>query len=140
MKRTWTLKLSCRHIGENNKVEGLQVQRKGEDGQFLPLEIDIHSAGFMIFVYSVFTCQHLYMYVNAAERGLLLEASAGVFELVTGEDWMLSAIRVHFDGKLRSGTASAEDIAYIESRMNQCPVSRNLHPSEAHESTLNLTG
>lgn len=138
--RSWTMRLKAHYEGDNNHVAALTVEQKDEHGAFKPLAIDIHSAGFLIFVYSVFSCQHLYMYANAAERGLLLDSAEGTLALTATEDWMLGDLRVHFDGKLRAGTPGADDIAYIQGRMNQCPVSRNLHPAGVHESTLVLTG
>lgn len=137
--RSWALRMACTYEGEKNRVVALNVEQKDEKGSFKPFAIDVGSAGFLIFVYSIFTCQHLYMYTNAAERGLLLASSTGAFDLVAGDDWMLVDLRARFDGKLRSGTATPDDIAYIQARMNQCPVSRNLHPSAAHESKLVLS-
>jgi hypothetical protein len=137
--RTWNMRMTCSYEGDNNKITSLAVEQKDDQGVYKPLTIDINSPGFLVFVYSVFTCQHLYMYVNAAERGLLLASSTGSFELVAGDDWMLSDLRVRFEGKLRAGTPTDEQIADIEGRMNQCPVSRNLHPSGVHESKLVLT-
>lgn len=137
--RAWNLRMQARYEGDKNHLVALAVEQKDEHGVFKPLLIDNQSAGFLIFVYSVFSCQHLYMYVNAAERGLLLDSAHGTLELTASEDWMLNDLRVRFDGKLRSGAPTQADIAYIEGRMNQCPVSRNLHPAGVHESKLSLS-
>lgn len=136
--RSWTLRLACRYEGDKNKITSFAVEQKNEQGAFNPMQIDLQTGGFLIFVYSIFTCQHLYMYTNAAERGLLLDTVKGDFELLATSDWMLSDLRVRFEGTLRAGNPTPEDIAYIEGRMNQCPVSRNLHPSGSHESKLVL--
>lgn len=136
--RSWTLRIRCHYEGAKNSITSLDVEQRNDKGDFVPLVIGNNSPGFLIFVYSILSCQHLYMYVNAAERGVQLESMHGTFDMATTEDWMLTELRVHFDAKLRSGTPSADDIAYIEQRMNQCPVSRNLHPTGAHESRLVL--
>lgn len=136
MSRRWHLRMSSAHHGEKNSVADLTVEQEQEDGSWKPLTIGLSSPGFLIFVYSLFTCQHLYMYANASEHGLLLEKSSGTLELVAGQDWMLQDLRVAFEATLRTGTPTAEAIADIEGRMNQCPVSRNIHCSGVHESRL----
>ena len=137
--RTWHLRMHCSYEGEKNKITSMVVEQTDDAGGWKPVAIDISSPGFFVFVYSIFTCQHLYMYVNAAEKGLELASSEGDFHMVTGEDWMLKDLHVSFAGKLRAGQSSPADIDYIQGRMNQCPVSRNLHPSGAHESKLTLS-
>jgi hypothetical protein len=136
--RKWVMQLTCVHEGSKNTPGSLAVTQLGTDGTWTPLTIDVGSPGFLIFVYSIFTCQHLYMYVNAAERGLLLGTCAGRLELTAGTDWMLKDLRVKFDVDLKSGTPAPGDVADIENRMNKCPVSRNLQFSGVHESTLTL--
>lgn len=130
--------MSCRYEGDNNRSVESQVEQCNEAGEWRPLVIGNDSPGFLIFVYSLLSCQHLYMVLNAAERGLLLERAEGHLELVGDQGWMLQTLKVAFTGRLRSGTPTAEDIAYIEQRMNQCPVSRNIHAAGAHTSTLVL--
>jgi hypothetical protein len=138
MTHSWTLRLQAKYEGDKNHVTALSVEQKDDQGAFKPLNIDNQSAGFLIFVYSIFSCQHLYMYTNAAERGLLLDTATGTLDLVATEDWMLSELSVSFEGKLRSGTPNEPQIKEIEARMNQCPVSRNIHPAKLHESKLTL--
>ena len=137
--RKWNLRMSCSYQGGKNSIASCQVEILGDDGAWKPLAIANDSPGFLIFVYSLLTCQHMYMYVNAAERGLLLASSQGTMELVATQGWMLTDLRVAFHGQLRSGTPSEADIADIEKRMNQCPVSRNIHTSGVHETRLTLS-
>lgn len=122
---TFNLRLDCQYEGEDNKVAGLNVEVLA-DGQWQPLRLDVGSPGFLLFVYTIFTCQHLYLRVNAAERGLLLESAAGTIEVGAGEDWMLEQLHVDFEVRLASGSPSADDVDYITGRMQQCPVSKNL--------------
>jgi hypothetical protein len=91
--RSWTLRMACQNEGEKNRVVGLSVEQKDETGTFTPLTIDVMSAGFMVFVYSIFTCQHLYMYTNAAERGLLLVTSTADIEPYNGHQNRLRLAR-----------------------------------------------
>lgn len=130
--------MQCRYEGDKNHIAEMSVQQKDDSGAFQPLEINNRSAGFLIFVYSLFSCQHLYMFTNAAEHGLILDHATGFLDLSATENWMLTDLRVRFEAKLKSGTPSQSDIETIQTRMNQCPVSRNIHPSGAHESKLVL--
>ena len=41
-------------------------------------DLNSGSAGFLIFVYAVLNCQHMYMRLNCAERGLLLDTAEGL--------------------------------------------------------------
>jgi len=137
-KRQWHLRMYCTYQNSSNNISSLKVEQLVEPDQWKPLEINNDSPGFLIFIYSLFSCQHLYMYLNAAERGLELESTEGALELITTHDWKLETLRVNFNGKLRSGTATTEDIEDIQRRMNQCPVSRNIVVSEIHDTQLQL--
>lgn len=134
--RKWTLRMVCAYEGAKNHIATMQVSMLGEDGAWKPLEINNHSPGFLVFVYSLLTCQHLYMYVNAAERELELSGSEGELVLEATEGWMLTNLRVGFVATLRSGVPTPEKTEEIRQRMNQCPVSRNIHPSGLHETAL----
>ncbi len=131
--------MSCTYKGASNDVVDTAVEQLNESGTWVPLAIDITSPGFLIFVYSVLSCQHMYMHTNAAERGLVLERADGALELVATKDWKLVDLHVRFHGKLTSGTPKGDDIEYIRGRMNQCPVSRNVHVTGAHDTQLELT-
>lgn len=134
--RKWTLRMVCTYEGVKNHVASMQVSSLGDDAVWKPLEINNASPGFLVFVYSLLTCQHLYMYTNAAERGLELAASEGEMVLEATEGWMLANLRVMFTATLRTGEPTAEKVEEIRQRMNQCPVSRNIHPSGVHETEL----
>ncbi len=136
--RQWNLRMDCTYEGANNKTNSLKVEQRQDDGSWKPLEISVQSPGFLIFVYSLLTCQHQYMHTNAAESGLLLSGSHGTLELTAGQDWKLIDLRVRFEAKLISGSPTAEQITYIEGRMNQCPVSRNIHCSGEHASHVSF--
>ncbi|MEA3292360.1 MAG: hypothetical protein U9Q71_08705, partial [Pseudomonadota bacterium] len=131
------MRLASRYQGSDNTVTGLEVEILEQDG-WHALELHPGSPGFLIFVYSVFTCQHLYLRTNAAERGLLLEAAEGEMRLVAAEDWNLESIDVSFRAKLRPGSAPPRggDEEHITERMKACPVSRNLKPGIVKKTTL----
>ena len=125
------MRLNCRYQDPDNTIADLDVELFTKDG-WIPLGLSETSPGFLIFTYSVFTCQHMYMRLNCAERGLMLESSTGSIELVTSEDWKMQKLHVEFDGKLKSGSPTGDDIDYITGRMGQCPVSVNMqHPPES---------
>ena len=137
--RTWCLRMSCTYEGDKNHIVSQMVEQRDDAGNWKPLEIGNRSPGFLIFVYSLLTCQHLYMFANAAEHGLELASTQGTLDLAATEGWMLADLVVDYTAQLRSGTPTAEAIEDIRGRMNQCPVSRNIHPSGAHVTRFAIT-
>ncbi len=120
--RSFQMRLGCRYEDPDNTVGDLRVENL-EEGEWRDLDMNTRSPGFLVFVYAVFTCQHLYFRANCAERGLMLESAEGAIDVATTEDWALTRLRVHFNGRLKSGTPSSDDIDYIVGLMKQCPVS-----------------
>jgi hypothetical protein len=119
------LRLSCSYQDPDNSIAGLDVEVLTEDG-WQVLDVNTRTAGFLLFVYTILTCQHTYMRVNCAERGLALESTRASLELVAREDWIIQRLHSSFNGRLRSGRAADEDEAFIVERMAHCPVSGNL--------------
>ena len=119
------MRLSCRYEQPDNKVTELNADNL-EEGERRALELHPQTPGFLIFVYAIFNCQHLYLRTNAAERGLLLDSARGSIEVIADEDWAIQTLRLHFTARLKAGRASPQDVSYIVGRMEQCPVSRNL--------------
>ncbi len=134
-QRVFELRLSSKHDGPDNAVTDLNVELLTAEG-WEPFELNVHTLGFLIFVYSAFSCQHLYLYKNAAERSLALASLAGSIRLTAGEDWMVHDIEVGFTGTLCAGEATADDIAFIIERMKNCPVSRNLTQAAKHTEVI----
>lgn len=124
-EREFHLRLSAQYTEPDNAVRDLGVEVLAESG-WEKLELDTQTAGFLLFVYTIFTCQHLYMRTNCAERGLLLDSSAGTIDLVASEDWMIRSLEVGFRARLASGLPDPGDVPDIVARMENCPVSRNL--------------
>ncbi len=129
-ERVFEMRLQCAYTRPDNTVTDLQVQLLVE-GEWKPLALNKGTAGFLIFTYAVFTCQHLYMRTNCAERGLLLNSATGAIRLVADEAWRMQRLHVSFDAVLESGRPDADDIEYITGRMGQCPVSKNLLAPES---------
>ncbi len=123
--RHFKLRLRCRYRGDNNEPADTAVEVWTKE-QWQPLNIDVATPGFLLFVYTILTCQHMYLRANAAERNLMLDAGEGAIHVVASNDWELRSIDVGFDVKLKSGEPSADDIEYITGRMLVCPVSKNL--------------
>lgn len=119
------MRLFARYADSENAIGDLKVEVLTESGWEL-LDLDTRTAGFLLFVYTIFTCQHMYMRTNCAERGLVLETSTGMIELSADEDWNVRQLHVAFKAVLQSGAPASDDIAFIAGRMEQCPVSRNL--------------
>jgi uncharacterized OsmC-like protein len=124
-KHDYHLRLNCTYESSENKVSVLDVELSTEHG-WQPLELNENSPGFLIYVYSILTCQHTYLRLNAGENGLIIDSAEGDLKLQAAEDWRLETIDVVFDVKLDSGTATDEKTMLIIERMKQCPVSLNL--------------
>ncbi len=129
------MRLSCRYAQPDNTVAELAVENLVE-GEWQPFELGFKSPGFLIFVYGILNCQHLYMRTNAAERGFALESADGSIEVTASQDWVLQQLNVHFDARLQSGAPGAEDVDYIVDRMRHCPVSVNLRDVADSRTTL----
>lgn len=119
------MRLQGRYADPDNSIAALKVTLRADD-EWQPLQLGIDSPGFLIFVYSVFTCQHTHFRITCAEQGLTLDTAEGEIELATSEAWNIKSIHLSFSGNLKSGTASPDDIEKIVKQMQQCPVSRNL--------------
>ena len=136
-ERNFNMRMQCTYAGDENAVSGLEVEHL-VDGQWQPLGLGETSPGFDVFVYAIFTCQHLYFRVNCAERGLLLDSAEGSIAVGAGEDWTLESLEARFSGRLGSGRAGQDDIDYIVSRMQQCPVSRDIRTPAASAARITL--
>ncbi|RMG38154.1 MAG: hypothetical protein D6720_01810 [Gammaproteobacteria bacterium] len=119
--------MQCRYQGDENAVRSLRVYRE-QEGTRIPFELDLITPGFEIFCYAIFTCQHTYLRLNCAERGLLLDCVQGEMHLSTDENWLLQRQFLSFSMRLRSGDPSADTVDYLVERMQRCPVSSNLKP------------
>jgi hypothetical protein len=124
-KHTFNLRLTATYASSENQLDTLVVTVLGEDG-WEPLELNTMTPGFLIYVYAMFTCQHLYLRTNGTERGLAFASSKGHILVETSAEWLLEKVDVDFQVNLAAGEASSDDVDYIISRMQRCPVSKNL--------------
>lgn len=136
--RRFQMRLDCRYQGPDNTPSDLHVQTL-DQGEWRDFQLGFATPGFLSFVYAILNCQHLYMRVNAAERGLQLAAATGSIQLSAAEDWRIEALEVHFDAELAAGTPTQNDNDYIVDRMRHCPVSVNLKEPPRSRTTLNFT-
>ncbi len=123
--RNFHLRLTATYSGNENKIDDLALQVL-HDHQWEPLQLDIRSPGFLLFINGLFSCQHLYMRTNSAECGLVLSSAKGGMNIVAGEFWDIQHAEVSFDAYVLSGEPSEEHRSYIIERMHHCPVSTNL--------------
>lgn len=119
------LRLGCSYQGIENNIADLSVEVL-HDNQWEPLDLSVRSPGFLLFINGLFSCQHLYMRINSAERNLILDSVRGEMQVKAGEYWDIKDVRISFDAKLKSGLPTADDMDYITERMTHCPVSTNL--------------
>ena len=123
--RHFHLRMQATYENNENKVDNLNLNIFNE-GEWETLELSIRSPGFLLYTNALFSCQHLYMRSNCAERDLVLESSEGELKVVTSEIWEILDIQVSFNGKLKSGIPNQDAMDYIIGRMHHCPVSTNL--------------
>ena len=131
------LRLSCHYKDPDNTIDGLDVELLTGDG-WQALDLNPLSPGFLLFVYTMFHCQHTYMRLNCAERKLMLKSAGGSIDVVASEAWVVEQLHIDFSGVLKSGSPAEGDIDYIIDRMQHCPVSMNLKPFADSHTRLRL--
>ena len=124
-KHVFNLRMSTTYAPKDNEINSLETQLF-ENNAWTTFDLNSKTPGFLIYVYSIFTCQHLFLRTNASECNLVFNSSRGEILVEASEDWHLEKVDVRFVVNLVSGHASHESIEYIISRMKQCPVSKNL--------------
>ena len=124
-QRHFEMRLSCTYTDPDNSIDQLDIEVL-INGAWQTLDLNTRSPGFQLFNYGLFSCQHLYFRINAAERGLMLGSAKGHITVETDIDWNIRSLQVEFNGMLKSGSPSEDDIAYIIERMGFCPVSSNM--------------
>ena len=134
----FNLRLTCSYADPDNTIASLGVEVLGADG-WEPFEPGAGTAGFLIFVYAIFNCQHMYMRLNCAERGLSLESASGTIDIRTNADWVVQQMHIGFTGTLKSGTPAQADLDYIVERMKHCPVSMNIREAPDSQTTLTIS-
>ena len=115
----------------------LQVEHYA-NAEWSTFELNYNSPGFLIFVYSLFTCQHAYMRLNCAEQGITLSSAKGHIQVCTDEEWNITEMSLEFIARTRQGQATTEEINHIIQRMEQCPASRNIKLPEKLSIKLEL--
>ena len=118
-------RLSCQYEPEKNDVSKLLFEHL-VDQEWVVYDLVNYAAGFLILLYAIFNCQHMYFRINAAERGLQLKSAKGTLEVEANNEWELQKLYIHFDGQLVSGVPKKDDEAYILERMTHCPASVNI--------------
>lgn len=125
-QRNFQLRLNCAYTDPNNTIDSLDVEIL-EDGSWKPFDLNTSTGGFDIFMYSIFTCQHTYFRINAAECDLGLKTSKGIITIGADDDWKLDMLHIDFNAQLADGVPTQDNIDYITQRMTLCPVSKNIH-------------
>jgi len=133
--RHFELKLHSLYTGNENLIKDLVIDVL-RDGKWEPLDLNIHSPGFLLYINALFSCQHLYMRTNSAESDIELESADGTLLIDTDNTWHIQKIRVHFIAKIRRGTPNPDKLEYITQRMYHCPVSTNLPPGVDMKSSV----
>jgi hypothetical protein len=130
-KHSFQLRASIRYAGEKNQIDDIRVDVFTDDG-WTPLDLDLKTPGFLIFVYSFLMCQHTYFHANCNESGLQLDHADLDLLLMAGENWRIEKIVVEIAAELRRGDVDPDTVEFIKSRMRQCPVSINLQEPEEY--------
>jgi hypothetical protein len=124
-KHVFKLRMNTTYTSSENDINSLDVEML-EDNEWKTLDLNTRTPGFLVYVYSIFTCQHMFLRTNGTERNLVYASSNGNILVEAGEEWLLEKIYVSFNVKLATGKPDDDDVSYIISRMQQCPVSKNL--------------
>jgi len=124
-KHIFNLRMAVGYGPTENEITSLEVDVLN-DNEWETLDLNTTTPGFLIYVYSIFTCQHMFLRTNATERKLAFKSSRAELLVETSEDWLLEKVYVKFIVKLSAGEANDDDTDYIVSRMQHCPVSKNL--------------
>ena len=124
-KHIFNLSMAATYGPSENEITSLEVKVLN-DNEWEILELNTKTPGFLIYVYSIFTCQHMFLRTNGTERDLAYTSSQGKLLVEASEDWLLEKVDVRFNVNLASGEANDDNHDYIVSRMKQCPVSKNL--------------
>lgn len=135
--RHFHLRMQASYQSEKNEVDDLNIEVLN-DNEWEPLELGIRTPGFLMYINALFSCQHLYMRSNCAERDLVLSTVEGELKVIASELWELRDIEVRFDGKLSSGSVTDDALNYITGRMHHCPVSTNLPAHVPMKISVNL--
>jgi hypothetical protein len=125
--REFLFRLTCTYAGDDNRIVQLRVARPVE-GEWVALDLNTLTPGFDVFCYALLSCQHTYLRLNCAEKGLLLERVDGEMHLSADNDWNIRHLSMSFSARLRNGEPDHETVDYIIERMQQCPVSKSLRP------------
>lgn len=131
----FNLRMSATYTAPENAIAELSVDVLADDA-WTTLDLNTGTPGFLIYVYSIFTCQHTFLRSNSTERDLVLARSQGSIQVEASEDWILEKIEVRFDVTLYEGRPGDDDVDYIVSRMANCPVSKNLPKNIVSHTTL----
>ena len=124
-KHIFNLRMAADYGSTENDITSLEVQVLDEN-EWEILDLNTTTPGFLIYVYSIFTCQHMFLRTNATERELAFASLRGELLVEASENWLLEKVYVWFSVRLAAGEPNDDDINYIVSRMKQCPVSKNL--------------
>jgi len=128
--REFLFRFKSTYTGDDNQVADLQVWKQ-VDGDWVDFDFGVRSPGFEMFCLALLTCQHTYLRLNCAEKGILLDHVDGEMHLSAGEDWEIHHLLMSFSASPRSGVAEVPDsetIDYIIERLQHCPVSVNMRP------------
>lgn len=133
--RIFNMRLSCAYTGDENDIKQQETELL-IDGMWQTFDLEMQSAGFLMLVYAIFSCQHRMYRVKSAKQALLLDSSRGSIQVTTDSDWKIKTLQIEFEGKVLTGKVRQEDIELITSAMKNCPVSVNLRETE--EDTCNI--
>ena len=131
--RAFHLRSRAAHDWPSNELTELALEIE-LDGMWQAEVLSTHSPPFRAFLCTLLMCQHAYLRMNAAERGLVLGGVRGELHVAT-DDWTVLRIESRFDLELRDGVPTDEDLSFIRERIEECPIARNL-PNATKRTTL----
>ena len=132
------MRLSCAYETEDNNPVNLSVETITEDKGWQPLDLNTLTPGFLIYVYSMFACQHMFLRNKSKDKNVVLKTAQGEIKVRANEDWLLQDVAIHFDATAVSGVLDEDTIDYIISGMKACPVSKNMPAGIEIQTSVNF--
>ena len=75
-KHIFRLRMNSTYTSPDNDIAGLDVDML-EENEWKTLDLNTRTPGFLVYVYSIFTCQHMFLRTNGTERNLVYAYSDG---------------------------------------------------------------
>ncbi len=123
--RKFKFRMAGEYTGTDNTIRELFYEYLTDNG-WQAYDPENYKAGFLIFLFALFNCQHMHFRMKSAECNIQVGAVSGELDAEAKEDWTLTRLDVSINGKRIAGDPNKDDLDYIVDCMRNCPASTNL--------------